>query len=72
MEAPEIIYERLMKISNGGDCTLLCYEAAPRCAKPGEVLDLYKLEPGLDFCHRHIVSAHLSMGGFESMEYADG
>jgi hypothetical protein len=65
-EAPEIIYERLAKLSNNEDCTLICYERSPKTPR---VASLYDLTVGIDFCHRHIVSAFLRTIGVESYEW---
>jgi hypothetical protein len=60
--SPEEVYERISKVSNGKDCTLLCYE------KPDNTSD-DELEKLKHFCHRHIVSAFLRSGGFDSHEF---
>lgn len=62
---PNDVFERLFKISDGNDCTIVCYE------KPeiGECIP-QQLEVGKTFCHRHIVTAYLRFGGYESYEFS--
>jgi hypothetical protein len=51
-EAPEIFYQRLEKLSDGKDCTLICYEK-PDDGTPET------------FCHRNLVANFLKSGGFD-------
>ncbi len=65
--SPEEVYQKLADITNGEDCTLMCFEKSPN--NPN--FKITELNPIGEFCHRHIVSEFLRYGGFESKEKYD-
>jgi hypothetical protein len=62
--SPQEIVDRLSKLSNGEDCTLLCFEKPPA----ESIIDVDKLTINGSFCHRHLITQFLRNSGYESFE----
>jgi hypothetical protein len=61
---PLDIINRLSKLSNEEDCTLICFEKPPL----KKIINPDSLEVNKDFCHRHIITSFLRNCGYDAFE----
>jgi hypothetical protein len=62
--SPQELVDRLARLSQKEDCTLICFEKPPL----EKIIDVDTLIVGKTFCHRHLITRFLRSAGFEAYE----